>query len=72
MLPMTDGTVKIVQGVREVFEIMDAPEKKRYLEEESEAVQHGKLVFIGKHVVDIALERSYFSVMGNPPNLEIL
>ena len=38
---MTDGTIKFLQGVRDVFEIFDAPQKV------DRAEQSGKIILIG-------------------------
>lgn len=43
LLRLTDGRIRIIQGVREVFEITD-PEPNQY----SSAVSSSKIVLIGK------------------------
>lgn len=65
-LPLDDGAVKIVQGVREVFEISDAPEDKKAADNGSALTDQGKLVFIGRNIAGLALEASYFSVINSP------
>lgn len=42
---LEDGSEKMVQGVREIFEIFDGPDKSR-------GQAAGKLVLIGRHLVD--------------------
>lgn len=58
-IPLTDGSVKIVQGVRDVFEIKDTPEGDEAALDETEA----KLVIIGRDIGGLDLEDSYFSSM---------
>lgn len=53
-LAVENGDVKILQGVRELFEIFDAPASG----EEEGASQTGKVVLIGRHVTDFDFERS--------------
>jgi Cobalamin synthesis protein cobW C-terminal domain len=65
-LPLDDGAVKIVQGVREVFEISDAPEHGKVAGNGSALTDQGKLVFIGRNITGLALEASYFSVINSP------
>ncbi|ELR07513.1 hypothetical protein GMDG_02604 [Pseudogymnoascus destructans 20631-21] len=56
-LPMSDGSIKIVQGVRDVFEIKDA------LEQTQPELKEGKIVVIGRDMANLGLERSYFSTV---------
>jgi hypothetical protein len=65
-LPLDDGTVKIVQGVREVFEIIDAPEHRKAAGNRSALTGQGKLVFIGRNLAGLALEASYLGVINSP------
>lgn len=65
-LPLDDGAVKIVQGVREVFEISDAPEHRKAVGNGSVLADQGKLVFIGRNIAGLALEASYFSIINSP------
>lgn len=51
-LALDDGKIKIIQGVRELFEIFEAPASG-----ESEGGA-GKIVLIGRHVTDHAFEQS--------------
>lgn len=53
-LAVENGDVKIIQGVRELFEIFDAPASA----EEEDASQTGKIVLIGRHLNDFDFERS--------------
>ncbi|KAF6814440.1 CobW/HypB/UreG [Colletotrichum musicola] len=48
-----DGSVKLIQGVREIFEILDSPDKSR---EAAEA--QGKIILIGRHVKGVDFEQS--------------
>ena len=57
-LPLTDGTVKVLQGVRDVFEIKDSEE---LAEEGKEIEQHTKVVIIGRDLGSLELEASYRS-----------
>lgn len=60
-LPMSDGTIKIVQGVRDVFEIKDALKQTH---ESQPGVEGGKIVVIGRDMANLDFERSYFSTVG--------
>jgi G3E family GTPase len=62
-IPLSDGIVKIVQGVREVFEISDAPEQRKDADMVTASTDQGKLVFIGRNIAGLQLEASYFSVI---------
>ncbi|KAI9746184.1 MAG: hypothetical protein M1818_000865 [Claussenomyces sp. TS43310] len=62
-LPMTDGSVKMVQGVREIFDIIDAPSM---INPELCTPLSGKLVLIGRNVAGLDFERSYLSTIQNP------
>ncbi|ROW09582.1 hypothetical protein VMCG_02539 [Cytospora schulzeri] len=53
-LVVENGDVKIIQGVRELFEIFDAPASG----EQEGTSQTGKVVLIGRHVTDFNFERS--------------
>lgn len=52
-LVLETGEVKIMQGVREVFEINDAPDGAQ------DASAEGKIILIGKHVADVDFEKSF-------------
>jgi hypothetical protein len=55
-LPLSDGEVKLVQGVRDVFEILDTPESST-LEGASQAM--GKIVLIGRRLIDMPFKESF-------------
>ena len=59
-LPMSNGSVKIVQGVRDVFEIKDALNQTQQTQPE---LEEGKIVVIGRDMADLDFERSYFSTV---------
>jgi hypothetical protein len=65
-IPLDDGAVKIVQGVREVFEISDAPWNTKAATIGSPLTDQGKLVFIGRNIAGLPLEASYFSIVNSP------
>lgn len=55
-LALEDGRTKIIQGVRELFEIFDAPVSGQG---EGESVgQTGKVVLIGRHVTEFDFAKS--------------
>jgi len=54
-LVFDDGDVMMVQGVREIFEIMDSTENGEGLV--------GKLVLIGRHIGGGTLEKSLYSAL---------
>lgn len=56
-IPLTNGDLKIVQGVRDIFEIRDAPSEP--LSNNSE----GKIVIIGKRLVEKAFKESLLSTL---------
>lgn len=58
-LPFSDGQVKIVQGVREVFEIIDTPEVDNDEGPAKNEACGGKIVLIGKHLSDLPLQESF-------------
>ncbi|KAG9247786.1 CobW/HypB/UreG [Calycina marina] len=62
-IPLSNGELKIVQGVREVFEIIDAPKPAHDLSSEHKPVG-GKIVLVGKHLAGLAFEQSYRSLVG--------
>lgn len=55
-LVMRDGSVKLLQGVREVFEVLDSSDRSSPSESGKEAV--GKIVLIGRDIDREALQRS--------------
>ncbi|RDW79712.1 CobW-domain-containing protein [Coleophoma cylindrospora] len=56
-IPLTNGEVKIVQGVREIFEMLDAP-RQDGMEAESSQHSSGKVVLIGRNLKDLPFEQS--------------
>ena len=54
-LPLSNGQVKIVQGVREIFDILDAPNAST---SDSPQDSGGKIVLIGRKLNDVPFERS--------------
>ncbi len=59
-LPLTDGSVKVIQGVRDVFEIKDSPEENGDAEH---STSETKIVIIGRDIADLKLDQSYSSFM---------
>lgn len=57
-LSLSNGEVKIVQGVREVFEIFDAPKSQGHTSAADTPLQ-GKIVLIGRGLLGVALEESF-------------
>lgn len=55
-LVFKDGSTKILQGVREVFEINDGPRNE-------DAPPEGKIILIGKNVAGIDFVRSFGQVL---------
>jgi hypothetical protein len=54
-----DGEVKMVQGVRDIFDVIDSAEK-------GGATTKGKLVLIGRHLDGAVLEQSLSLALGIP------
>ncbi|RDL33675.1 putative dopamine-responsive protein [Venustampulla echinocandica] len=57
-LPFSDGSVKIVQGVRDVFEILDAPSG------DAAGDSEGKIVLIGRYLLDRPFKESFIAAVG--------
>ncbi|KAI0132544.1 COBW domain-containing protein [Xylariales sp. AK1849] len=57
-LVFKNGDVKMVQGVREVFEIFDAPNS---IHGDENSPKSGKIVLIGRQLQGLDLERSFLS-----------
>lgn len=55
-LPFSNGDIKIVQGVREIFEILDAPTADQ---DGSIAHSKGKIVLIGRKLIGLPFEESF-------------
>lgn len=62
-IPLSNGDVKIIQGVREVFEILDAPKPNNDSLAESEPLTPGKIVLIGKNLAGLPFDSSYRSLV---------
>ncbi|KAK1759449.1 putative COBW domain-containing protein 1 [Echria macrotheca] len=59
-LVLEDGSEKMIQGVREVFEIFDSPNADSGVAREA-----GKMVLIGRRLADFDFEKSLLRVLGN-------
>lgn len=57
-LPMRNGAVKVLQGVRDVFEIKDSEERAA---DDKESGEETKVVIIGRDLGPLDLEASYRS-----------
>ncbi len=60
-LSFSNGDVKLVQGVREVFEILDAPRSS-----DGSSGSQGKIVLIGRHLLDVPFEESFRNMIESP------
>jgi G3E family GTPase len=61
-LPFSNGDIKIVQGVREIFEILDGP-KVDHFDSAAATLSRGKIVLIGRELVDVPFEESFRSTV---------
>jgi G3E family GTPase len=61
-LALADGKEKIIQGVRELFEIFDSPSQG----DGHTPSESGKLVLIGRHLDDFDFEHSLKGCLENP------
>ncbi|KAF4826306.1 COBW domain-containing protein 1 [Colletotrichum tropicale] len=52
-----NGDVKLMQGVREIFEILDSPDQTR------EAVGEGKIILIGRYLQGVDFEKSLLETL---------
>lgn len=59
LLTVENGKTKIIQGVRELFEIFDAPKPG----DEEGSSKAGKIVLIGRHVTDFDFESSILAAI---------
>lgn len=62
-ISLVDGTERIVQGVREVFEIIDVGLTSRPTEPGDESDQVGKMVLIGRSIDSLPFEESFRRMM---------
>ena len=53
-LSVSNGEIKIIQGVREIFEILDAPKASQHGSHSG-----GKIVLIGRELVGLPFEESF-------------
>jgi hypothetical protein len=60
-LPLTDRKIKIVQGVREIFDILDARADEVHGESDN---GDGKIVIIGRYLLGINFEASFLRTIG--------
>jgi hypothetical protein len=61
-LPLSNGDIKIVQGVREVFEILDAPKSD---DSTPEIPSPGKIVLIGRNLQGVPFEESFINTINS-------
>lgn len=61
-LPLSNGEVKIVQGVREVFEILDSLESSNSTVDVA-LQKKGKIVLIGRRLIDVPFEASFLNTV---------
>lgn len=52
-----NGDVKLMQGVREIFEILDSPDQTR------ETVREGKIILIGRYLQGVDFEKSLLETL---------
>ncbi|TDZ26488.1 COBW domain-containing protein 1 [Colletotrichum orbiculare MAFF 240422] len=55
------GDVKLIQGVREIFEILDSPDQSR----EATGSQQGKIILIGRHLQGVDFEKSLMATLSS-------
>ena len=58
-LSLSNGDVKIIQGVREVFEIFDAPKPV----DSTSGTSLGKIVLIGRDLQNVPFQESFISAI---------
>ncbi|KAF9881814.1 cobW domain-containing protein [Colletotrichum karsti] len=56
-LVFENGDVNLIQGVREIFEILDSPDQSR------EATGEGKIILIGRYLKDVDFEKSLLDIL---------
>lgn len=64
---MRDGRVLMIQGVRDVFEIIDLTSSKSVAgnEVDPSSAAHGKIVLIGKGLVGVPFQESLEQTLAN-------
>ncbi|OLN88045.1 COBW domain-containing protein 1 [Colletotrichum chlorophyti] len=62
-LVFDNGDVKLIQGVREIFDIMDSPDQSR----DESLPQQGKIILIGRHLKDVDFEKSLLQILSSSP-----
>ena len=60
LIILTSGETKMLQGVREVFEITERAIRS---DDSADTMEHGKIVLIGKGVQDLPWEKSLESFL---------
>ncbi len=62
----TSGAIKMIQGVRDVFEIVDVDSGASVQEVAQEEAPSGKIVLIGRALADFPIQESlHFSLFGS-------
>ncbi|KAK2032445.1 CobW/HypB/UreG [Colletotrichum zoysiae] len=56
-----NGDVKLIQGVREIFEILDSPDQSR----EATQAREGKIILIGRHLKGVDFEKSLAGLLNS-------
>ncbi|KAK2063538.1 CobW/HypB/UreG [Colletotrichum caudatum] len=56
-----NGDVKLIQGVREIFEILDSPDQSR----EAAQAREGKIILIGRHLKGVDFEKSLAGLLSS-------
>lgn len=59
-ITLSNGEIKIIQAVREVFEILDSP---RSHDSTAISASGGKIVLIGRYLVDLPFEQSLINTL---------
>lgn len=59
-IPLTDGSLKVIQGVREIFEVLDAPSSPGGSKGDTAA----KLVIIGRNIEKLPFRVSLLDALG--------
>lgn len=62
-LVFNNGDVKFVQGVREVFEILEGEKSSSVRDNGNATSQSGKIVLIGRGLNDVDFERSFLEAI---------